>query len=278
MPYPPSHAGSRGGGPAGARSVRRRRRDGRGLAAGTALGPPLPDLPDGWAEWAFGLLPAPGGDFPAVAWTHRDRIHVHDLRTEVVVWDARTGDRLGDFGVWLGHWTAIDRWILHATPATGPFVGLTCDTDRVDVGEDGTVDVVDAYYVSVLDVERGEEIAWLPSLGSRRAVFAQGPDGTVLVQPDHAELLVRRLDGELLAALKTPGPCDQVAAASLDGRLAVVAGLHDEPGVLLAWDAASCEPSLRVEVPAPVNAMALAPGGALAAATDEGLYTTRLGL
>ncbi|TDD83397.1 hypothetical protein [Actinomadura rubrisoli] len=277
------------------------------LAARAALGPPIPDFPYEGTEWAFGLLP---GGSPVVAWSHRDRMHVHDLASgaelvleperaaqpdlvglavyegrgavvavfgpahdaEVVVWDAATGDRLEEFGVWLGHWSAIDRWLLHAPPATGPLIGLTCDIERVD----GADDVVDAYYVSVLDVERGEEVACLPSAGSRHAAFAQGPAGTVLVQPGHSGLLVRDLDGGRVAALGAPDHCDQVAAATVSGRLIVAADLPGRPGTLLAWDAASPAPSHQVKVPAPVNDFALTADGTITVATDDGLYTARI--
>ncbi|NVI91527.1 hypothetical protein, partial [Actinomadura sp. BRA 177] len=115
------------------------------LAAGAALGAPIPDFPADRADWAFGV---PAGS-PTVAWTHRDRVHVHDLSTghepvfdaqpdllglaahhgraavvavfgpandaEVAVHDALTGECLAEFTLWLGP-RAIDRWILHATP------------------------------------------------------------------------------------------------------------------------------------------------------------------
>src|SRR5690606_41278640 len=47
------------------------------LAAGRPLGAPIPDFPADGTAWAFG---APAGS-PVVAWTHRDRVHVHDLGT-----------------------------------------------------------------------------------------------------------------------------------------------------------------------------------------------------
>ncbi|MFG2091432.1 MULTISPECIES: WD40 repeat domain-containing protein [unclassified Spirillospora] len=254
-------------------------------ATGLALGPPVPDFPAERAEWAFG---APAGS-PVVAWTHRDRVHVHHLETghelsldgqpelvglavhtgrgavvavfgpandaEVVVWDALTGDRLTEFPLWLGHQTAIDRWILHATPSTGPLVGLPGDSA-----------------VTVLDVERGDEITTLPA----HAVLAPSPDGLVLVQPAPSALHVRGLDGDRLADLAAPSPCDQIAAALTGGRLLVTAALRDDPGTVLAWDTATSEPSHRIKVPAPVNDLALTPDGTLLTATDEGLYTTRL--
>ncbi|WP_433227370.1 hypothetical protein [Actinomadura formosensis] len=250
------------------------------------MGAPIPDFPTDRAEWAFGVL----AGSPTVVWDHRDRIHVHDLGSgdeltldgrpdllglavhrgrgavvavfgpaydaEVIVWDARTGDRLAEFTLWLGHGSAIDRWILHATPATGPLIGLPGDSA-----------------VSILDVERGEEIATLPAA---YAVLAPSPDGLVLVQPAPSGLCVRGLDGAPLATLEAPAPCDHVAAATADGRLLVAAALQNEPGVLLAWDAAASRPHCRVKVPAPVNDLALASDGTLLAATEDGLYTTRL--
>ncbi|MFF4239777.1 hypothetical protein ACFYYL_28195 [Actinomadura geliboluensis] len=256
------------------------------LAAAAALGALLPGFPADPAAWAFG---APAGA-PTVAWTYRDRVHVHDLATgheavldgqpdllglavhhgraavvtvfgpasdaSVVVWDALTGERLTEFTVWLGHRTAIDRWILHAAPAAGPLIGLPGDAA-----------------VGILDVERGEEIAALPG---GYAVLTPSPDGLVLVQPGPAELRVSGLDGEALAVLEAPGPCDQVAASLAGGRLIVAAALQDEPDTVLAWDAATLAPSHLVKVPAPVNDLALAPDGTLLAATDDGLHTARL--
>ncbi|SNT52531.1 hypothetical protein SAMN05443665_103923 [Actinomadura meyerae] len=256
------------------------------LASGAALGAPIPGFPADTAAWAFGV---PAGA-PTVAWTYRDRVHVHDLATgheavidgepdllgltvhhghaavvtvfgpasdaSVAVWDALTGERLTESSVWLGHGTAIDRWILHAAPATGPLVGLPGDAG-----------------VTVLDVERGEEIAALPG---GYAVLSPSPDGLVLVQPGPAGLRVTGLDGEALAVLETPGPSDRVAASLVDGSLMVAAALRDEPGIILAWDAASLAPSHRVKVPAPVNDLALAPDGTLVVATDEALQTARL--
>lgn len=255
------------------------------LTAGAALGPPIPDFPAERADWTFGLL----AGSPVVAWTHRDRVHVHDLGTgreltldgqpdllglavhggrgavvavfgpasdaEVVVWDALTGDRLACFALWLGHGTAIGRSILHATPATGSLVTLT-----------GGADVI------LLDVERGEDIATLPS---GRAVPAPSPDGIVLVQPSESGLRTRALDGGPLAVLTSPARCDLVAASG-DGRLLVAARLQDDPATVLAWDAGASAPSHLVKAPAPVNDLALAPDGTLLAATDEGLHTARL--
>ncbi|WP_131742697.1 hypothetical protein [Actinomadura roseirufa] len=273
-------------------------------AAGAAFGPALPGFCE---DWAFGVLPGPDGASPVVAWTHRDRLHVHDLRSgaelalepgravhpdlvglavhggrgavvavfgpahgaEVVVWDARTGHRLGECGVFLGHWSAIERRVLHGVPATGPLIGLTRDTDRAEDAEDGAPG---ARHVSVLDVERGEEVAALPSEGSPDAAFLHGPGGAVLVQPGRGEVLVRRLDGERVAALETTVSCERVAAASVDGSLLVVADDRDDPCALLAWDTASTAPHRRLEVPAPVNDLALASDGTLVAATDRGLY------
>ncbi|WP_067452697.1 hypothetical protein [Actinomadura macra] len=264
------------------------------LASGSPLGPPVPDFPDDRAEWAFGL---PDGA-PVVVWTRRDRIHVHDLRTgddltlepdrsahpdlvglsshhgrgavvavfgpahdaEVVLWDAANGDRLGEFGVWLGHSSAIDRRLL---PATGPLVGLVCDTERAG----GT----DCCQVSILDVERGAEVARLPSPGSRCAAFAEGPAGPVLVQPGLTGLVVRHLDGGPLAELPAPIVCDQVAAASAFGRLLAAA---DTPGgAVLLWDVAAPDDLRHIRMPAPINDLALTPDGTSAVATDNGLYT-----
>ncbi|TDD35077.1 hypothetical protein E1287_14990 [Actinomadura sp. KC06] len=265
------------------------------LAARAVLGPPIPDFPAERAEWTFGL---PTGS-PTVAWTHRDRVHVQDVRTgrelvldgqpdllalavhggrgavvaifgpandaEVVVWDALTGDRLAEFALWLGHRTAIDRTALHATPATGPLIALT----------GGTSDAV------VVDVERGEDVTAVPST---RAVLTPSPHGLVLVQPVECALHVRGLDGDRLAVLTAPAPCDRVASSGNvgSGRLLVAAGLEGDPCTVLAWDAALTgngtpfAPSLCVKVPAPVNDLALAPDGTLLTATDEGLYATRL--
>ncbi|MGI5326572.1 hypothetical protein [Actinomadura nitritigenes] len=254
------------------------------LRTRSALGPPIPDFPDHRAEWAFGLLP---DGAPVVAWTHRDRVHVLDLSTgaefavdgqpdliglavhggrgavvavfgpasdaRIAVLDARTGDLRTEFGVWLGHWTAIDRWILHATPASGPLVGLACDTERT---------------IGVLDVEREEEAAALPSSGSQ-AVLAPGPDGPpLLVQPSGAEVLTQTLDGDAGVALPAPDAIGAVAAAVSGGRLLVAAHVGDE---LLVWDAASATPCRRVPLPARVNDLALGTDGTLIAATDAGL-------
>ncbi|NVI91531.1 hypothetical protein HUX53_30705, partial [Actinomadura sp. BRA 177] len=125
--------------------------------------------------------------------------------------------------------------------------------------------------VSRVDIERGEEIAALPA---PYAILNPSPDGLVLVQPTPSDLCVYGLDGDRLATLETPSPCDQVAASQVEGSLLVAAALQDAPGTLLAWNAAA--PSHRIKVPAPVNDLALAPDGTLLAATDNGLYTTRL--
>ncbi|MFA1538523.1 WD40 repeat domain-containing protein [Actinomadura monticuli] len=256
------------------------------LAAGAALGPPIPGFPTDRAEWAFGV---PAGS-PTVAWTYRDRVHVHDLSTghelaldgqpellglashhgraavaavfgpasdaEAVVWDAVTGERLAGFSLWLGHRAAVGRWLLHATPATGPLIGLPGDAA-----------------ITLLDVERGEEIAVPPAADT---VLTPSPDGLVLVQPAPSDLRVRGLDGDHLAILETPAPCDRAAAALVDDRLIVAASLRDDPGTLLAWDTETLSPSHRVTTPSPVNDLALAPDGTLLAATDDGLYTARL--
>lgn len=256
------------------------------LAAGSALGPPIPDFPVDRAEWAFGV---PAGS-PVVAWTHRDRVHVHDLHTgheltmdgrpdllglavhhgrgavvavfgpandaEVVVWDVLTGERLAGFPFWLGHRTALGRWILHTTPAAGPLIGLPGDTA-----------------VSLLDVERGEEIAAVPSAC---VALTPSPDGLVLVEPTPSELRVLGLDGDRLTTLPLPGRCTHAAAASAGGRLLIAAAVQDDPGTVFAWDAAESVPSHRVEAPAPVNDLAIAPDGTLLAATDAGLHMTRL--
>ncbi|MDL4819802.1 hypothetical protein [Actinomadura opuntiae] len=257
------------------------------LRTRSALGPPIPDFPDHRAEWTFGLLP---DGAPVAAWTHRDRVHVHDLSTgaeftvdgqpdlvglavhegrgavvavfgpasdaKVVVWDARTGDPRAEFGIWLGHWTAIDRWILHAVPASGPLVGLACDTERV---------------IGILDVEREEEAASLPSSGSH-PVLAPGPDGSpLLVQPDGASLLVRTLDGDTAATLTAPADIGPVAASVVDDRFLAAAAVAD---ALVVWDAASAVPSHRAPLPSTVNDLALTTDGTLVAATDTGLHTT----
>lgn len=255
------------------------------LASAAALGPPIAGFPADQADWAFGM---PAGS-PTVAWTYRDRVHVQDLATgheltidgqpdllglavhhgraavvtvfgpasdaEVVVWDARTGDRLTEATLWLGHRTAIDRWILHATPATGPLIGLPGDSA-----------------VSLLDVERGEEIASLPA---PYAVLTPSPDGPVLVEPGADALRVRGLDGEPLTTLPSPAPCDRVAAALTETGLLVAASLRDDPGAVLAWDAADPSTPRRVGVPAPVNDLSVSPDGTLVTATDHGLYTAR---
>ncbi|XRQ04777.1 hypothetical protein ACN3XK_50695 [Actinomadura welshii] len=255
-------------------------------ATGIAIGPPIPDFPADRAGWAFG---APAGS-PVVAWTHRDRVHVHDLGTgretavdgqpdlvglaahtgraavvgvfgpasdaEVVVWDVVTGERLAAFTVWLGHRTAIDRWVLHATPATGPLIGLPGDSA-----------------VSLLDVERGEEVASLPAACT---VLGPTPDGLVAVQPAPDALHVRGLDGGQLAVLPTGNPCDLVAVSADDPLVA--AACADDPGTVLVWAAAAtgAAPSFGVKVPSPVNDLAVAPGATLVAATDTGLYTASL--
>lgn len=255
------------------------------LAAGRPLGAPIPDFPADGTAWAFG---APAGS-PVVAWTHRDRVHVHDLGTghelsldgqpellglavhggrggvvavfgpasdaEVVVWDVLTGDRLSDFGLWLGHQTAVERRILHAAPAAGPLIGLPGDA-----------------VVNLLDVERGEEVAAVPPAC---AVLTPSPDGLVLVQPAPTGLHVLGLDGERLAEPAAPSACDQVAANRAGDRLLAAAVPEDEPSTALAWDAAGSAPARRVKLPAPVNDLALAPDGTLLAATDEGLFQAR---
>ncbi|WP_021594971.1 WD40 repeat domain-containing protein [Actinomadura welshii] len=257
------------------------------LAAGSALGPPIPDFPVDRAEWAFGV---PAGS-PVVAWTHRDRVHVLDLRTgdeltldgrpdllglavhhgraavvaasgpandaEVVVWDALTGERLADFTLWLGHRTALGRWMLHTPPATGPLIGLPGDSA-----------------VALWDVERGEEIAAVPPAS---AALTPSPDGLVLIEPAPSELRVLGLDGDRLTTLPLPAPSAHVAAASAGGRLLVAAALRDASGTVLVWDAAGSVPSHRVEAPAHVNDLAISPDGTLLAATDAGLLTVPCG-
>ena len=256
------------------------------LSAGAALGSPIPDFPADRAEWTFGL--AAGS--PVVAWTHRDRVHVQHLGTgrevvldgqpdllglaapggrgavvavfgpandaRVAVWDALTGDRFAEFALWLGHGTAIDRALLHAAPGTGPLVALAGERDLV-----------------VLDVARGEAVAALPFA---RAVLAGSAPGPVFVQPAGNALHVRCVNGEWVAVLSAPGPCHPVAAAGSGGRLLVAAALRDEPGTVLAWDADDSTPSHHVKIPAPVTDLAMAPDGTLLAATDDGLYATRL--
>ncbi|GAA4231637.1 hypothetical protein GCM10022254_29330 [Actinomadura meridiana] len=242
------------------------------LTTRTVLGPPIPDFPAERAEWTFGV---PAGS-PIVAWTHRDRVHVHDLGTghelvldgqpdllglavhsgraavvavfgpardaEFVVWDAATGDRLAEFVLWLGHRTAIDRSLLHAVPASGPFVALTGGADAV-----------------VLDVERGGDIP------------ITTPDGLIILQPDGNDLHVLGTD----AVLTAPGPCGPATAART-GRLLVAAVLRDDPSTVLAWASTARAPSHLLKVTAPVNDLALAPDGTLLTATDEGLFTSRL--
>lgn len=257
------------------------------LAARAVLGPPIPDFPADRAAWTFG---APAADTPIVAWTHRERVHVqppgagtelvldgqpdllglaaHRGRAAVVavfgpandarvaVWDARSGDQLAEFALWLGHGTAIDRAVLHATPATGPLVALA-----------GEADVV------VLDVERGEDVAALPFGNVVLAASARGP---VLVQPARNALHVRCLNGDWVAVLTAPGPCHPVAATGSGRSLLAAAALDDDPCTVLAWDADDSTPSHDVKVPAPVTELALCPDGTLVAATDDGLYTARL--
>ncbi|HEY8479663.1 MAG TPA: hypothetical protein VIL71_07525 [Spirillospora sp.] len=256
------------------------------VTAGVAIGPPIPDFPADHAGWAFG---APAGS-PLVAWTHRDRVHVHDLGTgheatvegepellgltvhggrpavaavfgpasdaEVVVWDALTGDPLTEFGVWLGHRTAVGRCVLHATPATGPLIGVPGDAA-----------------LSILDVERGEEITTLPP---SHAVLAPSPDGLVVVQAGESGLDVRGLDGDRLAVLTAPSPCDQIAAAQAGGGLLVAVVPRDDPAAVLVWNAAAPAPAHRVEIASPVNDLAVAPDGTLLVATDAGLHQARL--
>jgi hypothetical protein len=242
------------------------------LAIRAAVGPPISDFPADRAEWTFGL---PAGS-PTVAWTHRDRVHVHDLGTghelildgqpdllglavhtgraavvavfgpardtEVIVWDAATGDRLAEFVLWLGHRTAIHRSLLHAVPASGPFVALSGGADAV-----------------VLDVERGGDVP------------ATMPDGLVVLYPDGNDLRVLGADTVLTA----PGPCGLTAASRADRPL-VAAALRDDPSTVLAWASTGPAPSHLVKLTAPVNDLALAPDGTLLAATDEGLFTSRL--
>ncbi|WP_329522045.1 WD40 repeat domain-containing protein [Spirillospora sp. NBC_01491] len=256
-----------------------------------AAGPPIPDLPDGL--WAFALVP--GG--PVAAWCHRDRVHVCDPFTgaereldheravqpdlvglaerhgrgvvvavfgpagdaEVVLWDAGTGEPAGEFGVWLGHRSAIDGQPLHAT---GRLVGIACDAERGDgTGAE--------HYVGVLDVERGEEVARLAGPGRLTAVA-----GPVLVQAGPGELRVRRLaTGDHLAALALPDAPDTLAAATVAGRTVIVTGTGDR---LLTWDVARARPVHRIDLPAPATDLALAADGTLLAATRTGLHTGRL--
>ncbi len=150
VPYSPSHAGKRAGGTARARIVRQRRRHRRGAplaftsqAARGANTGQLWDLADAASARRSPTSPptAPTGRSasprsPTVAWTHRDRVHVHDLSTghepvfdaqpdllglaahhgraavvavfgpandaEVAVHDALTGECLAEFTLWLG--------------------------------------------------------------------------------------------------------------------------------------------------------------------------------
>ncbi|WP_030169771.1 hypothetical protein [Spirillospora albida] len=259
-------------------------------ASGVAIGAPIAGVPE---PRAFGLLP----DGPALAWSHRDRIRVlagggetvleperatppeliglvvHGGRgavaavfgpardAEVVVWDAASGDRLAAFGAWLGDRTALDGWILHAPPGTGPLIGLARDTDRGD----------GALRIGLWDVERGEEIGRVPGAGDGRPAIAAGPDGPIIVQPADGEVSVRAPGGPP-AVLAAPGRPEQVAAVWCGGRLLVAADVPDDPGTLLTWCAPGPTRARRVRVPGRVNDFALAADGALVVATDEGLH------
>ncbi|GAA4061886.1 hypothetical protein GCM10022214_13700 [Actinomadura miaoliensis] len=277
------------------------------VPSGSPVGPPILSFPADRSSWAFDVLPGPGGDAPLVAWADRQCLRVRHLGTgteitidpkrpkppvsvglavhcgtaavvavfgpvdaEVVVWDAFTGDQRAVFRVWLGHWAGLDRWILHLT---GPLIGLTCDTEQIDEWDDGTVDVVDAYYLAVWDIERGEEITSFPSPGCRRAAAVDGPDGALLIRPEYPGVLVCRLDGRRVTALQTPDLPEQVAAATVAGRLLVAADVPNDPCLLLAWDAAHPASCHRIAFPGMVNDLAFTTDGTLLAATDEGLYT-----
>lgn len=276
------------------------------LARRTPLGAPIPAFPGDRDEWTFGALPGPRGDTPVVAWACRGRLHVHDLlcgdevviddadasfpdllglavhegrgavvavfdkrpEAEVAVWDARTAERLGTFEVWFGFRGAgFDRFLQHAAPAAGPLMALTCDTERLR-GEES----VDRHFVGVLDVERGRQVAELPSWGRRRAPMVPWRDGVVLVQPEPKRIVVRRPDGEELAVVDAPEGPEELAAARVGGRLLVAGNVPGEPGAFTVRDVARSEPLGRVEVPAPVHDVALAPDGTFLAATDDGLF------
>lgn len=249
-------------------------------AAGRPVGPPVPDLGD----WAFADV---------LAWTHRDRVHVlcgrdeltieppsvpdllglaaPDGRTAVVAvsgpahdarvstWDARTGEHLRDFTVWLGHRSAIG----HRLSSAGGLIALACDTDRERP--------VDGHCVCVLDTSRGEEVARHPSPGDLHAVA-----GTALAHTAPGRLLVHHLTtGEPLAERSLPGPATQLAAASVGDRPVFVTA---HPGRLLTWDLSCSRPVHELPLSVPPNAIALAPSGIVLAATDQGLHTARLPL
>ncbi|MBE1530937.1 WD40 repeat domain-containing protein [Actinomadura algeriensis] len=276
------------------------------LARGARVGEPLPGFPCDGEEWAFGLLPGPRGASPVVAWAGGGRVHVHDVRgggevvideaeasfpdvvglavhedrgavvtvfdrrphAEIILWDARTGERLADFETWFGYWSS-DRRVLHATPESGPLIALTCDSERAE-------DESPHYYnfVGVLDVELGRQVAELDCGPVRDVPMVPWEDGFAFVLEEAGRIVVRRPDGEEAAAVDAPeiaGAYVNLAAARVDGRLLVASGDFRE-GVYTVRDVARPEPLGRVEVPGPVGGVALAPDGTFLAATDAGLY------
>ncbi|MEV5829628.1 hypothetical protein AB0L25_29090 [Spirillospora sp. NPDC052242] len=272
------------------------------LASGARVGEPLPGFPYDDEEWAFGALPGPRGASPVVAWAGGGRVHVHDVRggdevviddaeasfpdvvglavhrgrgavvtvfdrrphAEIVLWDARTGERLADFETWFGYWSS-DRNLQHAAPEPGPLIALSCGSEHRD-------------RVGVLDVELGRQVAELDRDGSREVPMVAWGDGVVLVKAEPGRIVVRHPDGGEAAAVDAPelaGANAQVAAARVDGRLLVASG-DLQKGAYTVRDVARPEPLGRVEVPGPVGGVALAPDGTFLAATDTGLYRARV--
>lgn len=280
------------------------------LARGARVGDPLPGFPADGEAWAFGVLPGPRGDSPVVAWAGGGRVHVHDVHgggevvideaeasfpdvvglavhrgrgavvtvfdrrphAEIILWDARTGERLAGFETWFGYWRS-DRHVLHATPESGPLIALTCDAERAEDADPGR-----SNFVGVLDAERGRQVAELDCGPVREAPMVPWEGGVVLVLAEPGRIVVRSPDGEEVAAADAPevaGTYADVAAARVDGRLLVAAG-DFRKGAYTVRDVARPEPLGRVEVPGPVGGAALAPDGTFLAATDTGLYRARV--
>ncbi|OLT32008.1 hypothetical protein BJF79_36530 [Actinomadura sp. CNU-125] len=270
------------------------------LARGVRVGDPLPGFPCDDEEWAFGVLPGPRGASPVVAWADGGRVHVHDLyggdevviddaeasfpdvvglavhrgrgavvtvfdrrpHADVLVWDARTGERLARFDTWFGY-LSPDRHLLHATPDSGPLVALSCESER---GK--------APSYSMLDVEIEGQVGKLDR-GAPPTPMVPWADGVVLVHGEGGRIVVRRPDGEAVAEGPAPEDAPVVAAARAGGRLLVAAG-DRRAGAFTARDDARPEPLGRVEVPGPVGGVALASDGTLVAATDTGLFRARV--
>ncbi|MFD0901377.1 DNA ligase-like domain-containing protein [Actinomadura sediminis] len=275
------------------------------LARGARVGEPLPGFPCDGEAWAFGVLPGPRGDSPVVAWAGGERVHVHDVRgggevviddadasfpdvvglavhrgrgavvtvfdrrphAEIVLWDARTGERLADFETWSGY--RRPDHVLHATPESGALIALACAAERAEDADPGR-----SACVGVLDAELGRQVAELDCGPAREAPMVPWEGGVVLVVAEPGRIVVRSPDGEEVAAADAPevaGAYADVAAARVDGRLLVAAG-DFQKGAYTVRDVARPEPLGRVEVPGPVGGTALAADGTFLAATDAGLY------